>query len=89
MPAGVPVATMAVGKAGAQNAAIFAAQILALSDPRLQEVLVQHKQDLERQVARQAEQIPARNSRAKTKFLPAPRGGGRYMIVTTMVDLSR
>ncbi len=58
MPPGVPVATMAVGKAGARNAAIFAAQILALSDPRLQEVLVQHKQDLERQVARQAEQIP-------------------------------
>ena len=58
MPPGVPVATMAIGKAGAKNAAIFAAQILALSDPRLQEVLAQHKQDLERQVARQAEQIP-------------------------------
>lgn len=58
MPPGVPVATMAIGKAGARNAAIFAAQILALSDPRLQEVLAQHKQDLERQVVRQAEQIP-------------------------------
>ncbi len=58
MPPGVPVATMAIGKAGARNAAIFAVQILALSDPRLQEVLVLHKQDLERQVARQAEQIP-------------------------------
>jgi phosphoribosylaminoimidazole carboxylase PurE protein len=58
MPPGVPVATMAIGKAGAKNAAIFAAQILALGDPRLQEVLAQHKQDLERQVARQAEQIP-------------------------------
>ena len=33
MPAGVPVATMALGAAGAKNAAIFAAQILALSDP--------------------------------------------------------
>ncbi|MCL4501640.1 MAG: 5-(carboxyamino)imidazole ribonucleotide mutase [Deltaproteobacteria bacterium] len=58
MPPGVPVATMAIGKAGARNAAIFAAQILALGDPRLQEVLAQHKQELERQVARQAEQIP-------------------------------
>ncbi len=58
MPPGVPVAAMAIGKAGARNAAIFAAQILALGDPRLQEVLAQHKQDLERQVARQAEQIP-------------------------------
>ena len=58
MPPGVPVATMAIGQAGAKNAAIFAAQILALSAPRLREVLAQHKQDLERQVARQAEQIP-------------------------------
>jgi phosphoribosylaminoimidazole carboxylase PurE protein len=32
MPAGVPVATVAVGKAGAKNAAVLAAQILALSD---------------------------------------------------------
>lgn len=32
MPAGVPVATMAIGKAGARNAAVFAAQILSLSD---------------------------------------------------------
>ena len=35
MPAGVPVATMAVGKAGAQNAAHLAAQILSLSSPKL------------------------------------------------------
>jgi len=59
MPPGVPVATMAIGKAGAKNAAIFAAQILALSDPRLQEVLARHKQELEQEVARQAEEIPA------------------------------
>jgi phosphoribosylaminoimidazole carboxylase PurE protein len=58
MPAGVPVATMALGSAGARNAAIFAAQILALSDPRLQEVLKRHKQDLEQQVAQQAAKIP-------------------------------
>ena len=35
MPAGVPVATMALGTAGAYNAALFAAQILALGRPRL------------------------------------------------------
>ena len=35
MPPGVPVATMAIGKAGAKNAAIFAVQILALSDDKL------------------------------------------------------
>jgi 5-(carboxyamino)imidazole ribonucleotide mutase len=33
MPAGVPVATLAIGKAGAINAALLAAAILALSDP--------------------------------------------------------
>jgi 5-(carboxyamino)imidazole ribonucleotide mutase len=35
MPAGVPVGTLAIGKAGATNAALLAAQILALSDPAL------------------------------------------------------
>jgi 5-(carboxyamino)imidazole ribonucleotide mutase len=35
MPAGVPVATFAIGKAGAANAGLFAASILALSDPAL------------------------------------------------------
>ena len=59
MPAGVPVATMAIGSAGAQNAAILAAQILALTDPRLQERLRRHKQELEENVVRQADQIPA------------------------------
>lgn len=36
MPAGVPVATVAIGSAGAKNAAVLAAQILALADPALQ-----------------------------------------------------
>ena len=35
MPPGVPVATMAIGKAGAKNAAIFAVEILALNDKEL------------------------------------------------------
>lgn len=35
MPAGVPVATMGIGRAGATNAAVLAAQILARSDPAL------------------------------------------------------
>jgi phosphoribosylaminoimidazole carboxylase PurE protein len=59
MPAGVPVATMAIGPAGAKNAAIFAAQILALGDPGLQARLKRHKQELAQQVARQMDQIPA------------------------------
>jgi len=39
MPAGIPVATLAIGKAGAANAALLAAQILALSDAALAEKL--------------------------------------------------
>jgi phosphoribosylcarboxyaminoimidazole (NCAIR) mutase len=35
MPPGVPVASMAIGKAGAVNAAVFAVQILALSDEKI------------------------------------------------------
>lgn len=35
MPGGIPVATMAIGTAGAKNAALFAARILAISDPTL------------------------------------------------------
>ncbi len=40
MPAGVPVATFAIGKAGAINAALFAAQVLAASDPALRDRLL-------------------------------------------------
>jgi len=39
MPSGVPVATMSVGNTGAKNAAILAAQILALSDDKLRKKL--------------------------------------------------
>ena len=51
MPGGIPVATMAIDKAGAVNAAIFAAQILALSDPEIGLKLVGHKEELARSVA--------------------------------------
>ena len=43
MPPGVPVASMAIGKAGAKNAAIFAVQILALSDTALAAKLTEFK----------------------------------------------
>jgi phosphoribosylaminoimidazole carboxylase PurE protein len=50
MPPGVPVATVAIGKGGAENAAILAAQILALSDEQLAARLSAFKADLARQV---------------------------------------
>lgn len=43
MPGGIPVGTLAIGKAGAVNAAILATQILALSRPELGEVLAEHR----------------------------------------------
>jgi phosphoribosylaminoimidazole carboxylase PurE protein len=46
MPAGIPVATMAIGKAGATNAAIFAIEILALADEGLRGKLQEHKRKL-------------------------------------------
>jgi 5-(carboxyamino)imidazole ribonucleotide mutase len=45
MPAGVPVATFAIGKAGAINAALFAAQILARSDPKVLAALARHREE--------------------------------------------
>ena len=56
MPSGVPVATMAVGKAGAKNAAILAAQILAISNPALAKKLTAYKAKLEQDVVRAAEE---------------------------------
>lgn len=46
MPPGVPVATMAIGAAGAKNAAIFATQILGLSDPEIEARIDDHKAEL-------------------------------------------
>ena len=51
MPGGIPVATMAIDKAGAVNAAIFAAEILGLTDKDIASRLVAHKEDLVRGVA--------------------------------------
>ena len=50
MPAGVPVACMAIGQAGAKNAAVLAIQILALSDKKLEKRLLAHKKKLAREV---------------------------------------
>lgn len=46
MPAGIPVATVAIGKAGATNAGILAAQMIGLSDRAVAEKLKQHKKKL-------------------------------------------
>jgi len=57
MPGGIPVATVALDKAGAVNAAILAAEILALSDASLARKLEAHKQDLVRSVEEKNERL--------------------------------
>jgi 5-(carboxyamino)imidazole ribonucleotide mutase len=55
MPAGIPVATMAIGKAGAANAAWLAASILALSDERLGHRLDNERRAMAEKVALKSE----------------------------------
>ena len=57
MPAGVPVACMAIGRPGAVNAAIFAVEILAVSDPELAKKMCEHKEKLARSVAEKSEKV--------------------------------
>ena len=57
MPAGVPVAAMAIDKPGAINAAIYAAEILATSDPKLAERLIAYKQELAKSVAEKSDRV--------------------------------
>jgi 5-(carboxyamino)imidazole ribonucleotide mutase len=50
MPGGVPVATVAIGKAGATNAGLLAAQILSISDDELAERLEKRREDTRNKV---------------------------------------
>jgi phosphoribosylaminoimidazole carboxylase PurE protein len=59
MPAGIPVATVAIGKPGATNAGILAAQILAGADPDLTSKLRGFKEKLEKGVQEKSEKLQA------------------------------
>jgi len=61
MPPGIPVATMAVGKAGATNAALFAVQILSVADLDLAQKMVDHKRQL-------ASGVSEKNARLQKKL---------------------
>ena len=54
MPPGIPVSTMAIGKSGAHNAGIFAAQIIGLSDPAVAKKLTAFKKDMAAKVQKKA-----------------------------------
>jgi phosphoribosylaminoimidazole carboxylase PurE protein len=55
MPSGVPVATVAVGSGGAKNAAVLAAQILALKYPRIAEKVKNHRRKLTEQASKKVD----------------------------------
>ena len=57
MPGGVPVAAMAIGKAGAKNAGILAVQIIALADKKLQAKLKAYKEKQAKDVEEKAKKI--------------------------------
>ncbi len=59
MPPGVPVATVSIGKPGATNAGVLAAQILAVGDPSLAQKLVEYKKKLAEKVEAAAAKLGA------------------------------
>lgn len=61
MPGGVPVATMAIGKAGAKNAGVLAARILALQDEGLAKRLVEYRAGMAKDVEKKAKTIEDRH----------------------------
>ena len=62
MPGGVPVATMAIGKPGARNAGILAAQILALTDENLNSRLLKYKKEQAKEVERKSKNLKSSNA---------------------------
>ncbi|MBF0397902.1 MAG: phosphoribosylamine--glycine ligase [Desulfobacterales bacterium] len=61
MPPGIPVATMAIGKSGAKNAGIMAAQILGLSNPSLSEMLESFKCEMANQIDKKDKELNKKN----------------------------
>ncbi|MBI5408411.1 MAG: 5-(carboxyamino)imidazole ribonucleotide mutase [Nitrospirae bacterium] len=57
MPPGVPVAAMAIGKAGAKNAAVFAVQIMGTKDPILTSALKDFKKKMAHEVLKKAKKV--------------------------------
>jgi 5-(carboxyamino)imidazole ribonucleotide mutase len=60
MPGGIPVATMAIGKAGAKNAALFAVQIMALTEPHLAEALHSYRAGMDSELEKKDAELQLR-----------------------------
>ena len=67
MPAGIPVGTTAIGKAGAKNAALLAVAILALSDASLREKLLGYRQQMQKEVERADDEIRSMSLTGKNR----------------------
>jgi phosphoribosylaminoimidazole carboxylase PurE protein len=72
MPGGVPVATMSLGKSGAKNAGVFAAQIIAVSDVKMANRLKVFKVEMEREVEEKAKRLMAITSFSAVAKVAAP-----------------
>lgn len=57
MPAGVPVACVAIGKAGAINAAVLAAEMLSIADEGIARKLDEHRRGMAEEVGRKSEEL--------------------------------
>jgi 5-(carboxyamino)imidazole ribonucleotide mutase len=66
MPGGVPVATVAIGKAGAKNAGVLAARILALQDERLAKRLVEYRLKMAKDIEKKSKDLEARAGSAQS-----------------------
>ena len=65
MPAGIPVATVAVGRGGARNAAILAAQIIALAEEKVRKALLAYRAAMPEKVAGRNEKVRAEAERIR------------------------
>jgi phosphoribosylaminoimidazole carboxylase PurE protein len=72
MPGGVPVATMSLGKSGAKNAGIFAAQIIASADVKIANRLKVFRVEMERDVEEKAKRLVATPAAPAAKEPPVP-----------------
>ncbi len=70
MPGGIPVATMSLGKAGAKNAGIFAAQIIAASDVKVANRLKVFKVEMEQEVEEKAKKLAAAITTEPAPYMP-------------------
>ena len=64
MPSGIPVATVALGKHGARNAGVLAAEIIALKDTGVREKLRAYREEIRRSVEEKDRQLAARSESA-------------------------